>query len=99
MVQRRLDVRYEELVREPEKVMRGVCEFLGEDFEEGMFEFYKTDMCKARGASRDHAPLGKPISDTKRYQMLGNSVAVPCVAYILQSMARQLALPPGKEAA
>ena len=58
-----LDVRYEELVREPEKVMRGVCEFLGEDFEEGMFEFYKTDMCKARGASRDHAPLGKPISD------------------------------------
>ena len=42
---------------------------------------------------------GKPISDTKRYQMLGNSVAVPCVAYILQSMARQLALPPGKEAA
>lgn len=43
--------------------------------------------------------LGKPISDTKRYQMLGNSVAVPCVAYILQSMARQLALPPGKEAA
>jgi len=43
--------------------------------------------------------LGKPISDTKRYHMLGNSVAVPCVAYILQSMARQLALPPGKEAA
>ena len=43
--------------------------------------------------------LGKPISDTKRYQMLGNSVAVPCVAYILQSMGRQLALPPGKEAA
>ena len=42
---------------------------------------------------------GKPISDTKRYQMLGNSVAVPCVAYILQSMARQLTLPPGKEAA
>ena len=58
-----LDVRYEELVREPEKVMRGVCEFLGEDFEEGMFDFYKTDLCKARGASRDHAPLGKPISD------------------------------------
>ena len=43
--------------------------------------------------------LGKPISDTKRYQMLGNSVAVPCVAYILQGMARQFALPPGKEAA
>ncbi len=58
-----LDVKYEELVREPQRVMRGVCEFLGEDFEEGMFDFYKTDLCQARGASRDHAPLGKPISD------------------------------------
>lgn len=28
----------------------------------------------------------KPISDTKRYQMLGNSVAVPCVAYIMQGI-------------
>ena len=35
----------------------------GETFEESMFDFYKTDMCKARGASRDHAPLGKPITD------------------------------------
>ncbi len=29
---------------------------------------------------------GKRISDTKRYQMLGNSVAVPCVAYIMQGI-------------
>ena len=29
---------------------------------------------------------GKPISDTRRYQMLGNSVAVPCVAYIMQGI-------------
>lgn len=29
---------------------------------------------------------GKAISDTKRYQMLGNSVAVPCVAYIIQGI-------------
>lgn len=26
------------------------------------------------------------ISDTKRYQMLGNSIAVPCVAYIMQGI-------------
>ena len=58
-----MDVKYEELVRKPEEVMRAVCSFLGEEFEPGMFEFYKTDLCKARGASRDHAPLGKPISD------------------------------------
>lgn len=29
---------------------------------------------------------GKPISDARRYQMLGNSVAVPCVAYIMQGI-------------
>jgi site-specific DNA-cytosine methylase len=28
----------------------------------------------------------KPISDTKRYSMLGNSIAVPCVAYIMQGI-------------
>ena len=29
---------------------------------------------------------GLPISDTSRYQMLGNSIAVPCVAYIMQGI-------------
>ena len=29
---------------------------------------------------------GRNISDTSRYQMLGNSIAVPCVAYIMQGI-------------
>ena len=29
---------------------------------------------------------GRTISDTKRYQMLGNSVSIPCVAYIMQGI-------------
>ena len=29
---------------------------------------------------------GKDISDSKRYSMLGNSIAVPCVAYIMQGI-------------
>ena len=29
---------------------------------------------------------GQIISDSKRYQMLGNSIAVPCVAYIMQGI-------------
>lgn len=29
---------------------------------------------------------GQLISDTSRYQMLGNSIAVPCVAYIMQGL-------------
>ena len=32
---------------------------------------------------------GKLISDTRRYQMLGNSVAVPCVAYIMLGITEQ----------
>lgn len=32
----------------------------------------------------------KPISDTRRYQMLGNSVAIPCVAYVLEGIAKAL---------
>ena len=34
----------------------------------------------------EHGAEGKPVSDTRRYQMLGNSVAVPCVAYIMQGI-------------
>jgi DNA (cytosine-5)-methyltransferase 1 len=34
----------------------------------------------------EHGVDGKAVSDTKRYQMLGNSVAVPCVAYIMQGI-------------
>ena len=33
---------------------------------------------------------GEKISDSKRYQMLGNSVAVPCVAYIMQGIRQAL---------
>ena len=29
---------------------------------------------------------GRAISDTKRYQMLGNGVVAPCVAYIMQGI-------------
>lgn len=58
-----LDVCYEDLVRRSEEVMRNVCNFLNEPFEQGMFNFYKTDLAKTRGAARDHAPLGHAISD------------------------------------
>ncbi|MBA4358752.1 MAG: sulfotransferase, partial [Desulfovibrio sp.] len=58
-----LDVKYEELVRQPEKVLRGICDFLGEKYEPGMLDFHQTDLAKARGATRDHAPLGHPVSD------------------------------------
>lgn len=33
---------------------------------------------------------GKPICDSRRYQMLGNSLAVPCVAYIMEGTIQAL---------
>jgi DNA (cytosine-5)-methyltransferase 1 len=33
---------------------------------------------------------GKPISDSKRYQLLGNSIVVNCLAPIMQNIAQQL---------
>jgi len=36
-----------------------------------------------------HGHDGKEISDTRRYQMLGNSLAIPCVAFVLGGIAAQ----------
>lgn len=57
------DISYEELVREPEKVLRAACDFLGEDYSPEMMEFHKSDIAVARGKTRDHKPLGSPVSD------------------------------------
>lgn len=38
-----LEIRYEDLLSQPRSVMQGICSFLGIEFEEGMFEFYKND--------------------------------------------------------
>ncbi len=56
------DVSYEELVREPQTVMKRVCDYIGEDFSPEMFEYHKTPTAQARGKQRDHALLAKPIT-------------------------------------
>ncbi len=58
-----MDVKYETLVKEPEKVLKQICDFLGEKYDPAMLEFYKTDLAKARGATKDHKPLGHATSD------------------------------------
>lgn len=58
-----LDVCYERLVRQPVEVIQEICAFLGEEYEPEMLSFHTTDLAKARGATRDHGPLGHPISD------------------------------------
>lgn len=57
------DVKYEELVREPVKVLKKICEFIGETYDPRMLEFHKTPIGVARGKQKDHAPLGRPVTD------------------------------------
>ena len=58
-----MDLRYEELVKDPVGVLKAACKFLGEDFAPQMLEFYKTELAKNRGATKDHKPLGHETSD------------------------------------
>lgn len=57
-----MDVSYEDLAANPEPVLKQVCTFLGESYDANMLNFHQTDIAKARGASRDHAPLGQPAT-------------------------------------
>jgi hypothetical protein len=56
------DVRYEDLARQPEVILRRVTDFLGEDYDEQMLEFHRGEIARRRGQTRDHAPLGGPAS-------------------------------------
>ena len=56
-----LEVRYEELIAEPERVLRAICAFLGEQFEPAMLAFHsRLDLVPER--ERDiHTKLDLPI--------------------------------------
>ncbi|MBD2536450.1 sulfotransferase [Nostoc flagelliforme FACHB-838] len=58
-----LDVSYETLVREPEAVLDKVCHFLAEDYNSEMLAFYKSNIAQRRATTKDHKPLGQPVSD------------------------------------
>jgi len=58
-----MDLRYEELVKDPAGVLKAVCRFLGEKFAPEMLEFHKTELAKNRGATKDHKPLGHETSE------------------------------------
>ncbi len=69
------DVSYEQLCSDPDTVMQGVCDFLGEDFDDNMFQFFTTPTAAARGKQRDHALLAKPIT-TEHIGIYKNLVSV-----------------------
>lgn len=57
------DVKYEELVRNPEQILRELCDFLEEDYAPEMLDFYQGGIAAKRGKTKDNAPLGHAISD------------------------------------
>jgi hypothetical protein len=57
-----LDVRYEDLVTNPKAVLTQVTDFLGEKFDPAQLEFYQAPIAQRRGATRDHRPLGRPVT-------------------------------------
>ena len=62
-----LQLRYEELVREPEREMRRVAEFLGIDFEPGMVEYGRDgELPKAAPGLGDPITVGKESRPTTR---------------------------------
>ncbi|MFL5305410.1 MAG: sulfotransferase family protein [Polyangia bacterium] len=59
-----LDVRYETLVAEPERELRRVLTFLGEPFDPGVLRHQDSTIARERAQTRDHRPLGAPVTDT-----------------------------------
>lgn len=57
-----LDVRYEDLVTQPEAQVARVLEFLGEAEEPATLEFYRGETARRRAQTRDHRPLGRPVT-------------------------------------
>jgi hypothetical protein len=73
-------VRYEQLVTEPERVVRGICEFLGEEFDPAMLAFHErsADYLSARRAGGD-PKLGQGVSadlDAWRAQIGARRLAI-----------------------
>jgi hypothetical protein len=63
---RYFELRYEDLVLEPEAELRRVCDFLDLDFEPGMLEYHEA---VAASALEDHPLLAKPpISGARRWR-------------------------------
>jgi hypothetical protein len=66
-----MELSYEDLVRNPEHVLRRVCSFLGEDFEEGMLRFYESaDEQIPSRLLENHAKTRRPPSpsDLERWR-------------------------------
>ncbi|MCH7864318.1 MAG: sulfotransferase [Proteobacteria bacterium] len=57
------DVKYEEFVVDPVNHLKRMCDFLGEDYTDGLMEFHTTPTAQRRGKTKDNWALAHPITD------------------------------------
>lgn len=60
------EIRYEDLLENPERETRRICEFIGIEFKSEMLQFHQGEMAQAIANSSTHAMLGKPIDSSNR---------------------------------
>lgn len=66
------ETRYEDLLENPERETRRICEFIGIEFKPEMLQFHQGEMAQAIANSSTHAMLGKPIdsSNSEKWRSL-----------------------------
>lgn len=81
------EVRYEDLLGEPEQVLRRVCKFIGIDFNPAMLLFHHGEMAQAIANSSTHSMLAKPLDPHNRNKWEGelSSDAVALFEYIARN--------------
>ncbi|GDY14402.1 hypothetical protein LBMAG53_32800 [Planctomycetota bacterium] len=57
-----LDVRYEQLAKDPEGEVRKVLTFLGEAWDPLVLDFHQGEIARRRAKTRDHRQLGDPVN-------------------------------------
>jgi len=59
-----LDVQYEDLAREPERIARQALGFLEENYDPTVLNFHQGETARRRAQTRDHRALGEPVNES-----------------------------------
>jgi hypothetical protein len=74
-------VRYEDLIREPERTLAGLCTFLGEEYDERMLHYFETpEASKSASLSRSWENTGKGILSANAGKYRGELSAAEVLA-------------------
>ena len=84
-----LEVRYEDLVREPEQVLQQVCQFIGIDYSTVMLDYWKLPSTIEHKYDSYHKNLEKPVFDSSIGKWM-EVLNAEQQQYVLEKMSREL---------